>query len=158
MAYHKVGVKALMGAGWLAIASIIFMVGLVSFWLLEPYKLPIINEPIRILNENKEIAVGEPIRMELVIDKQQPLQAVNQSPRIVCGSGNLVLLTGEPRELPVGTYTVTSDRYLLPPKVLSGDTCRFFFQTTFQINPIKTAQADWVSEPFTVISKGAHNE
>lgn len=152
MAHHtKLATKAFWCVGWLALASIIYMVGLLIYWQIQPYQLPYIKEPIKILNEDHEIAIGEPIRMEVEVRKPYPTHVINQTPRIECDSGNLVTLVGRPADLPVGEYTITSDSYLLPPKVLVGETCRFYFQTTFQVNPIKTVQQDWSSEPFTVV-------
>ena len=137
----------------LIILGNLFIIGLAAYWQFQPYELPYIQEPIEILNENNEIAVGEPIKMHLYIVKNKEVRAVNQTPRIECESGNLVTLVGKARDLPVGSYSLTSDKYLLPPKVLVGDTCEFFFQTTFEINPLKTAQQDWVSEQFKVVER-----
>lgn len=142
--------KILFVFGYIALVGNLALVVVLITWLLQPYTLPRIVQPIEILNANNEIAVGEPIQMRLIIDKHQELKTVAQTPRIECVSGNLVTLSGEAKDLPVGKYTIDSDRYLLPPKVLVGDSCQFIFATTFQINPIKSVKSEWFSENFIV--------
>lgn len=131
-------------------ACIVFSTAVFVYWLVQPAKLPYIIEPIEILNDNNEIAIGEPVEMKLHIVKTDEVRTTNQTPRIECNSGNLVTLVGSNKDLPIGEYQIISNSYLLPPKVLIGDTCRFYFQTTFEINPIKSVSADWVSEDFKV--------
>lgn len=156
MASSKIVTKIFWGLTFFALASITFLGILFSYWQLQPYELPYIKEPIKILNEDKTVRVGEPIKMEVHYIKLQQTTSINSSPRIECESGNLVTLVGRNVDLPLGQHTIVSDSYLLPPKILDGDKCRFFFQTTFRINPIKTVQEDWVSDTFTV-KTGEHN-
>lgn len=158
MAYHSLRKRAFWATAWAALLAVLFVTWQIIYWQVQSYELPYIQEPIKILNENKTIKIGEPIRMEIRYIKLHPTESINSSPTIQCESGNLVTMVGREVDLPLGQRTLISDSYILPPKILDGDVCRFVFQTTFRINPIKTAQEDWYSEEFTVINKGAHNE
>ena len=123
---------------------------LVAFWLLYPYKVSSIKEPIAILNEYNEIAIGDAIIMKIELTKPNEIRPKG-TVFITCDSGNLVTLLGNTQNLPVGKYTVVNDRYILPSKVSVGDKCKFHFKNSYQVNPIREITKEWVSEEFTVI-------
>ena len=125
---------------------------LVAFWLLYPYKVSSIKEPIAILNEYNEIAIGDAIIMKIELTKPNEIRPKG-TVFITCDSGNLVTLLGNPQNLPVGKYTVVNDRYILPSKVSVGDKCKFHFKNSYQVNPIREITKEWVSEEFTVIGE-----
>ena len=141
-------------AAWVSILGIGLVVvgyGLVTaWWLNRPVTLPTVVTPIPILNPDQRIAVGEPIRMLLTIDKPQDVATERTSRAIVCDSGNLVTLTESTRDVPVGSFTTVADNVDLPPKVTPGDTCRFRYTVDYRINPIRIDTVEWLSEPFTV--------
>lgn len=120
-------------------------------WLTWPYSVVDIEEPIPVLNENHEIAIGEPIVLQLNIDKQTDIAPDSNTANITCNDGNLVTMTSEPKFIPVGQFTVISDRYALPPKVAIGAECQFNFLNTYEVNPIRTISKTWSSETFTVV-------
>ena len=68
----------------------------------------------------------------------------------MCESGNLVTLTGTTRDLPLGNYTIIADSTLLPNKVAVGDECQFLYRVRYYVNPIRDADVEYLSEPFTV--------
>lgn len=119
------------------------------FWLLYPYNIATVTEPITILNKNHEIAVGEPIMMWLQVDKQTE-STPETTAFITCNDGNLVTMNATSRTLPVGQYDIISENFLLPPKVLTGAKCEFNFTNVYRVNPLRTITQEWTSETFTV--------
>lgn len=134
--------------------AVIAMFQAVYYLYLDQYTLPTVTEPIEIVNENNEIAIGEPIVMKLSIYKPQEI-ATYTTKFITCDDGNLVTLAPNRQTLPQNDepYTVTSTSNLLPPKVLVGAECEFTFRVEFEINPLKTDSREWTSETFTVIER-----
>lgn len=128
--------------------SVILIVSI--FWLIYPYQVSDVKEPIKILNENRQIRVGEPIEMELIVNKPTNIKPVG-SVFITCDDGNLVTMNSAVTNLPVGEYTVINNRYLLPPKVMVGAKCQFNFSNVYQVNPIREITREWNSEYFEVI-------
>jgi hypothetical protein len=124
---------------WTAIIFIIISAITIIVWLLYPYQVVQIKEPIRILNPNKEVAIGEPIIQELRINKPNDIPPANPTRVLLCEDGNLVTLAPLPGalNLPSGSYTLVNDRYTLPPKVSPGDRCIFVWTQTYEVNPIR---------------------
>jgi hypothetical protein len=137
---------------WIAILSIAGMALTIIAWLLLPYDVVQIKEPIKILNPNKQIAIGEPIIQELKIYKPNDQAPANASRLLVCENGRLINLAVVPNvlNLPIGEYTLTNDRYLLPSSVLPGDKCVFVWRQTYEVNPIREIPVEWRTETFTV--------
>lgn len=142
--------KILFWLAWLAIVGNLILISCVAFWIIYPYHLPDIKEPIPILNQDNKIAVGENIRMQLEINKRAAT-VNNNTVFITCDDGNLVTMSSEnTKNLPVGTFVVVSDSYVLPPKVKVGSVCTFHFRNNYKVNPIRSITKDWQSEPFEV--------
>jgi hypothetical protein len=137
-------------AAYTVIAATLGFLALCIFWLVYPYQVPSVTVPITILNDSKQIRVGEPIELLLKVDKPNQLRP-DQSVYITCSDGNLVTLASMPVNLPVGTYTVLNEKYILPPKVAVGAKCVFNFKNDYQVNPIRSISKHWYSEPFEVI-------
>lgn len=151
MKARKVGHKAVLWAAIVGISGWLAIIGVYVWWQVQPVNLTDVIEPIPILNENNAIAIGDPIVMELVVDKPQSVRTVDSERFLSCASGNLVTLTASPRDLPPGQYTLVSDSVKLPAKVTPGDTCHFLFRITYQVNPIRTDTVEFASEDFTVL-------
>ena len=124
--------------------------GVGLFWSLYPYQVANVETPIPILNENKEIAIGEPIIMKIAVTKANNTDSHTEK-FIICDDGNLVTLAGGSNPLPAGSYTVTSTSNLLPDKVTVGTTCTFTFQVHYDVNPIREIIRTWTSEEFKVV-------
>lgn len=141
---------------WLAIAFISIVSILIIVWLILPYPVTTIQQPIRILNENKEVRIGEEIIQELKINKPNDSVPENPTRVLLCSDGNLVTLAALPSilNLPVGKYTLVNDRYILPPKVAVGSDCVFVWRQSYRVNPIRLIPVEWRSESFKV--KGAN--
>ena len=131
--------------GWLVI------LGGWLWWTFQPAALPTIAQPIPILNDNREIAIGEPIVMRLAVDKPSGVRVTQSLRFIQCDSGNLVTLTAAVRDLPSGSFTLIADTVKLPAKVSPGDVCVFTYRNTYSVNPIRTEVTEWSSERFTVL-------
>lgn len=138
---------------WIAISFITFVSATMIFWLLYPYPVSTIEEPIRILNKNNEVAVGEPIIQELKITKPNNIAPADPTRVIICDDGNLVTMAGVPSalNLPIGSYTFVNDKYILPPKVAVGAKCSFVWTQTYQVNPIRKIAVEWTSEQFKIV-------
>lgn len=138
--------------------SLFGMVGLGSilalgaWWAFQPVHLPTVDQPIEINNENREIYVGDPILMTLVVNRPRDYQTIETQRFIECpDSGKLQPMTdGEARTLPSGSYTLEVDNVVLPGPVLDGDACRFLFRNTYEINPLRDEIVEFRSEFFTV--------
>lgn len=140
---------------WHAIAIITFvsttiLVLIMLFWTIYPYKVSEVKVPIKILNENKQIRIGETIEMEIQVSKPSDLRP-DGSVYITCNDGNLVPMNSITTNLPIGEYAVVNRLYKLPPKVAIGSKCQFNFRNSYQVNPIRDITKEWYSESFEVI-------
>ncbi len=136
--------------GWFIIFGNLFLIGIVAWWLIHPYTLPDVKEPIPIENENKVVAIGEPIKMKLQVNKPREMAPTTISRNITCNDGNLVTMTAVTQDLPTGVYIKHSENFVLPPKVAKGSTCKFNFQNTYKLNPLRSETVIWSSEDFKV--------
>lgn len=132
-------------AGWLAVFAIYLA------WSLWPVKLPTVDQPIPILNANRTIAVGEPIVMQLRVNKPDPVNVRSADRVIRCDSGNLITLTSTAVDLPVGEFVVESSSVILPDKIINGDRCTFLYRIGYYINPVRTEVVEYESESFVTI-------
>lgn len=144
--------KTLHVFAWIAIIGNICLIILIGFWKLWPYQIPYVKQPIEIMNENKEIRIGEVIRMKLYVSKPKYLVS-NSLPTITCSDGNLVTLAPSSLTLPRGEYVYESETYVLPPKVAVGAECQFNFNNYYQLNPVRNEPVTWSSEQFKVLPK-----
>lgn len=140
---------------WHIIAILTFVmltiiVATALFWTVYPYKTADIQVPIEILNENKQVRVGEPIQMKLVYTKY-----IDNLPKgdvyLKCSDGSIIELQANTANRPAGSYVVVVDKYRIPDRAIEGTKCRFNFRNTYQVNPIREIVKDWYSEEFEVI-------
>lgn len=138
--------------GFLMTAGTIIALQFVYYNYIDTYRLPEVQQPIEILNENKEIAVGETILMRIIVEKFEEAET-NIDPSITCDDDNLITLKTGASTLPVGSFNVVQDRYTLPPKVEVGSVCEFNFVGTYRINPYVSKVETWTSEQFKVVER-----
>ena len=131
--------------GWVAIFAIYLA------WTLWPVNLPTVDQPIPILNQNRTVAVGEPIIMELQVNKPDPVNVRAADRLIICDSGNLITLTPDAVDLPTGDFVVESSSVILPDKIIDGDRCTFLYRITYYINPVRSETAEYESETFITV-------
>lgn len=132
--------------------SAVLITWLGVFWAVYPYETADVEQPIKIVNPNKEIAIGDKIIMELKIDKASNIKPGGRR-FITCNDGNLVTLSSLVTRLPSGTYTYINDQYVLLPKVQPNSRCTFHFVNEYRVNPIRVIEKEWVSEQFLVLPK-----
>ncbi len=120
------------------------------FWTLYPYKTAEIEIPIQILNENKQVKIGEPILMRVVIDKQSDLTPEG-SVYLRCSDGSIVELQSSVVNRPPGKYETVVSKYRMPERAIVGSMCTFNFRNVYQVNPIREIVKDWYSEEFQII-------
>jgi hypothetical protein len=146
-------VSAVLGiSGWLLLLS------LYIFWMVEPEPLPSIAEPIPVLNQYNEVAIGSTLFMEFDVVKLNNKTPINAARFLECESGNLVTLTSAAITLPVGSYTIVSDDIVIPAKVTPGDECKFVIEVTYQINPLRQKTNRFESESFVILEKPSKKE
>lgn len=136
---------------WVAILGNIFLIILTAFWLYYPYQLPYVEQPIEILNENNEIAVGETIKMKINIVKEREAEVIVR-PNITCNDGVITPLVSKDITLPLGAHIRFSNDYQMPPAPV-GSKCMFNFEVTYEVNPIRTENITWSSEEFKVVKE-----
>jgi len=129
------------------------LVAIFLYWTLNAYKTADIDEPIKILNPDKQIAPGEKIVMELHITKYN-LYPVKTYNAILCDNGRIYIIgsmvpSGK-ASLPVGSFVRVQDTYSLPNDVEAGTVCHFEFQNTYEVNPVRNIIKTWKSEDFSV--------
>ena len=133
--------------GWLVVFTV--YIG----WLFWPVTLPTVDQPIPILNDNRTVTVGEPIVMQLKINKPQPVNVRSADRIIRCDSGNLIPLTSTAVDLPVGDFVVESSSVILPSSIIDGDRCTFLYRIGYYVNPVRTEVAEYESEPFITLRR-----
>lgn len=120
------------------------------FWLIYPYKTADLQVPIEILNPNKQVKIGEPIIMKIIIKKY-----IDTTPKgdvyLKCDDGSIIDLQALTSNRPAGNYTVVVDKYKVPERAVAGTKCTFNFRNSYQVNPIREVVKDWYSEEFEVI-------
>jgi hypothetical protein len=145
--------KFFLVAAFVGIGGWMLILALVAFWHLMPVTLPNVTQPLPILNVNNAVAIGEKVVVQLDVVKTVETEVESSTRYIACDSGNLVTLTSNPTNLPVGTYTIVSDSVVLPPKVFPGEVCTMNFRIVYRINPMRVETLTLSSEPFTVMEK-----
>lgn len=138
------------------ITSIIWMLflGVIIFALFYPFPILNINQPMRILNENKVVMPGETLAFELDYSKPKhyPSTAIKA---IYCDSGWVYFYPEIPETLPEGKNTVVSDYTLIPESVPEGSvlTCHLTLDIKIELGFLsRTEGIIVVSEDFYIIN------
>jgi len=137
----------------LAMTGIVGLGALLAYWSLVTPILPEVEEPIPILNKDKQIAVNEPIVMQLAVNKPQFANVEQTTRFIVCTGGTLLPIAPSTLDLPVGTFVIPVSSTRLPAGVTPGAECRYTFRVEYSVNPVRSEFREWVSEPFTVVAR-----
>lgn len=141
-------------AAYIGVGGWIGLLALSIWWLVQPSGLPDIDQPIKVLNANHEVAIGDPLVLELVVDKRVERVPTFSNRVIECVSGNLLTLVSNPVPLPTGQYTIVSDTIVIPPKAIPGDVCNAVFLVGYEVNPVRDEVGRYVSESFTILPEG----
>lgn len=142
----KIFTRAVIG---FAVGSIIYIACVFLVWTLYPYKTAEIVEPMKVLNENHIVRGGEPLALELSINKQSDITP-SVSRNVVCR--DTIYFVDAPqsggRARPKGQYTATVTFNL--PTIPVGEECYFQFTNSYQVNLLRTINKVWKSELFKI--------
>lgn len=139
--------------GYVISVGFVFALQWTYYNYIDQYQLPFITEPIPVLNQNNEVAIGDPILLGLKVSKPELVPLVDNSVDITCTDGNLITLapSNTAGTLPVGVFEFVSDSYFMPDKAAPGSICQFNIVNTYEPNPYKIETITWSSEQFKVI-------
>jgi hypothetical protein len=139
--------------GLATIGVALLLLGIGLFWIVYPYDVTSVKEPILILNENNEIPIGGNIELQLEVNKVNDL-IPEVTIFIECDDGSLLpLVPFASVNLPRGEFTVVNDDYVVPNGAAVGSICTFNFRNTYQVNPIRSITREWASEEFLVLEQ-----
>jgi len=131
----------------------LYFAGTIMVWSFYPYSTAEIQTPIKVLNENKEVAINGVIIMELNIDKRTDVFP-DVTRNVICDSGRTYQVPNNqvtaPR--PKGTY-VSTVKFDMADTLLVGEHCFFRFTNDYKVNPIRSIVKTWDSEIFTITAK-----
>lgn len=118
------------------------------FWLLfAPINLAEIhNIPFPVFPD--EVRRGDKLHYEIEFTKYENIEVLTNK-NIVCSDGNLVTLAPQDTNAPLG-YHKAIGTIIVPDKV-SDSECWIEFNTTYQINPIRTEKRHFRTMSFNVI-------
>jgi hypothetical protein len=145
---------------WYAFSTvvIIFAAGfilLVIFWMVFPYKTAEIKQPVPVLNENNEVAIGDNLELKVSVTKYSDAFP-NRTEIITCDDGSITFVDpGRTSNFPPGTYEFVNDSNVIPDKLIPGATCMYHFRYTYRVNPVREIVKEWDSEPFLVLPRRA---
>ena len=131
----------------------IVMAGLLHFiWLLTyPYKVvEVYNLPFPILNENKTVALGEPIVFEMHYQKFMDVEGVSIK-HIICDNGRVITYAPVNTALPKGEGRIVSRNTTLPEDIQPNQYCTLHLNVAFQVNFLRDIHQENQTEPFYVI-------
>lgn len=120
------------------------VIAYIGFRPIEVYKFDI---PYEVMNENKVVAVGEPV---LVKQKYCKLQPYPSRIDIAIVDGYTEALRTIESNVPVGCYDKVSATAIVPLGALEGD-YKISYTFTVRINPFRTETYRTESETFKVI-------
>lgn len=145
--------RAFLVIAWVGIISAIALLMMMSYWLLKPYDIVDVKQPFKVLNENKTVAIGDDLLLELEVNVKEEYRPVS-APVFVCQSGNLVTLQSRlPEDLPLGKYILVADPIQIPPKIIAGDTCKYVAVLNWRVNPVRVVSETYESEWFSVTER-----
>ena len=130
----------------IAVAAIILLY--VAYLALYPFKTVDLVQPIKVLNENREVAKGDDLRLEIDYVKHGSYPATSDK-NILCADGNLVTLSSSETNLPAGKQKFMV-MVTVPAKTSFGP-CYLEYVNVYHINPLRDIAKTWRTEIFTVV-------
>ena len=124
----------------------VFMVGMVWYWHLYPYNPLEIEQPLRVLNEDKTVVAGEILRYHCHFTKHtDKIPAINR--RLVDGITYSFPET-KPRN-PVGENEFTCTLEI--PRSIPEGNYRLDTQACYRMNPVREVCVEYSTDEFKVI-------
>ena len=133
---------------------LLFVAGIyavVSYWLFWPY-VPIVLEPIKIYNVNKEVYPRESLIYSLDMDKRMALPAVITKQLV-----NDFIITYSPiiGNMPVGKHN--KQVKLKIPRSAEPGAYKLRWEGIYKVNPMRSVSVIAWSEPFNIMPKSSHD-
>lgn len=110
-----------------------------------------IDQPFKVLNENKVVYKGEPLIFEIHYIKNNEYPT-DSTKTIECDDGNLVTIVGDSKVLPKGENTLISKNTIIPQKTSNG-MCRLVFINVYKVGPLREEVLRLETEYFEVKTK-----
>ncbi len=127
------------------------LITLMLVWLLKPYDVVTLAQPIEVMNENKTIRPGERLLLKIDYSKNLAISGrVAQS--ILCDSGNIFVLDSFSNNIPVGKKVFISDRVRISSNI-DNDVCYYQQVVEYKVHPIRTVSYTFVSEKFSIVKE-----
>lgn len=131
--------------GKLILLSLLGIYGVISFWLFYPYTPGMIEEPIKIINENQQLVPGEVLIYELDMNKLLPLSATI-SKQLIFENGFVLTFTPIIGNIKEGEFVKLFP--LETPHFAPLGKCILKWEGIYHVNPIRDVSIIARSEPF----------
>ena len=122
--------------------------GIASYWLFWPYVPMTIEDPIKILNDNKQVVPGGRLVYEMKIDKKLPLPAMISKQLI---NHYVITYSQIIGNVPLGKRTMKVSIRI--PPYASGGKYKLKWEGVYKVNPIREVSVIEYSEEFTILGK-----
>lgn len=136
-----------------ALASIAYWAVTMVWWRAGNYDsvLPTVEQPIKVNNLNREVALDEELHLTVVVDKPVDLAPVNVGTGFHCNNRQFysAIPSNPGWRLPAGKF-ILDTYFKFPENMPANVTCYFQFTQDYQVNPIRLITRTWNSEPFDV--------
>lgn len=138
-------------AATVGIIGWVLVVVLFVWWAFQPTRLPLVTEPLPVLNEEKTVTPGETVIVLLEVAKPENLAVEDTNRFIRCTNGQLITFTASPQDLPPGEYVIEAESPPIPDRVTEPSACELTYLVEYRINPLRTQSVEFTSEPFTIL-------
>lgn len=131
---------------------LILLIGIyavVSYWMLRPYTVGIVKEPMRVVNAGKTIRAGSVLFYEMDMEKLLPLAALISKQVIGKDGGAVVTIAPVIGNLGTGKFKKLFPA-LIPNYTPEGEYV-LKWQGDYKVNPLRTVSIIVHSEPFWVV-------
>lgn len=147
---HREKVKLLNLASYVGLGIAFFLVIHIIILMIFPFKIQVVELPLTILNENKEVRRGEYLKLQVHIKKYIDKPSVI-SPSILCENGYYYIYPNLTSNMPMGEETfIVSNIYQIPQDAPLGE-CVVRATDSFKLNIFRENTTVQESEEFKVV-------
>jgi hypothetical protein len=133
---------------WLGLTFSFFFLAYIGYLLFYPPEIPRVEQPFKVLNENKEVRRGGFLLYEIIYIKNKPMTAYNNR-YIECEDGSVTILASGSTNLPTGERQIIGT--IEVPKVAPLEICQFKNTIEYKVNELRTKTVTYETEPFRII-------
>lgn len=146
---HKVRDRFLYIVSLFTIIISLFLAGLLVYWVVEPDKVfEVKGGMVQVISENKTVRTGEKLRTKTSFCKKIEVDGVFR--RNFVSSATEIRGPEIPEDIGKACIDDVISEIPLPPQIAPGE-YRLKYVATYKINPIKTVEETYYSEPFMVV-------